>query len=325
MMSDNSYDIIFRGELLPGCVESEVKLRLMQLFKADAEKIDALFSGAAVPLKRNLDQAAAAKYQSVLSKAGLLIAVVNRAVAAPAHQVKIESEPASKSELKRELKPKLKPEPESITSANTEAVRAERLAEQAKRRAERRSSSADTGTPKKLSMSERLAKEEAERKVAAVAAEKARQAEPDNADGLSLAPVGASLLSSREQAVVEPVVVDTSGLSVRESCGELLDASEKVAEVEVVLDLGAFNLAEVGEDLLHSDERHHSEAIDVDTSALELDAVGGDLIRAEEKASIDPVVVDIAGIDLAPAGVALVASKVEQDVVLPDISGLSLE
>ncbi|MBU2886121.1 hypothetical protein KO507_10145 [Gilvimarinus agarilyticus] len=70
-----SFDIVFRGDIVMGHSLEDVKLRLQQLFKADAAKIDALFNGRPVPLKRNLDEATARKYHAVLQKAGAEVSV----------------------------------------------------------------------------------------------------------------------------------------------------------------------------------------------------------------------------------------------------------
>lgn len=69
-MSAPLFDIVFRGDILPGKNLVEVKQRLAQLFKADEAKINQLFSGAAVPLKRNLEKAVADKYVAALNQAG---------------------------------------------------------------------------------------------------------------------------------------------------------------------------------------------------------------------------------------------------------------
>ncbi|WP_111641081.1 hypothetical protein [Marinimicrobium alkaliphilum] len=82
-MSETRYDIVFRGDLVLGQNIVEVKARLQKLFKADAARIDALFSGRPVTLKRNLDQAAAQKYRQVLEQAGIQV------------QVKAQSEPSA--------------------------------------------------------------------------------------------------------------------------------------------------------------------------------------------------------------------------------------
>src|SRR5690606_40568336 len=55
------FDIIFRGDIVIGHQLQDVKARLQQLFKTDAARIDALFTGRPVALKRGLDQATANK------------------------------------------------------------------------------------------------------------------------------------------------------------------------------------------------------------------------------------------------------------------------
>ena len=105
-MSDANFDIIFLGRLQSGHTLAEVKPRLMQLFKVDATKIDAIFSGAAVPLKRNLDPTGAKKYQTVLARAG----------------IKVQIRPSNASA--------------AAAKPDAEGVRNARLVAQAKRRAE---------------------------------------------------------------------------------------------------------------------------------------------------------------------------------------------
>lgn len=74
--SGKTFDIVFRGDIVLGHSLDTVKQRLQQLFKADTAKIDALFIGRPVPLKRNLDEATAKKYQAVLQKAGAEVSLV---------------------------------------------------------------------------------------------------------------------------------------------------------------------------------------------------------------------------------------------------------
>lgn len=69
-MQPETLDVIFRGDIVLGHALDEVKARLQKLFKADAQKIDALFTGRPVILKRNLDPATAEKYRTVLRQAG---------------------------------------------------------------------------------------------------------------------------------------------------------------------------------------------------------------------------------------------------------------
>ncbi|HCS65440.1 MAG TPA: hypothetical protein DIW64_16020 [Cellvibrio sp.] len=74
-MSASEFDIIFRGDIVFGHQLAEVKAKLQQLFKTDAAKVDALFTGRPVPLKRNLDEATANKYRDALIKAGAMVEI----------------------------------------------------------------------------------------------------------------------------------------------------------------------------------------------------------------------------------------------------------
>ena len=75
IMETREFDIIFRGDIVLGHQLQDVKQRLQQLFKVDAAKVDALFTGRPVPLKRGLDEATANKYRDVLFKAGAQVEV----------------------------------------------------------------------------------------------------------------------------------------------------------------------------------------------------------------------------------------------------------
>lgn len=74
-MSGTEFDIIFRGDIVLGHQLGDVKARLQQLFKTDAAKVDVLFTGRPVPLKRNLDELTANKYREMLQKAGAQVDV----------------------------------------------------------------------------------------------------------------------------------------------------------------------------------------------------------------------------------------------------------
>ncbi len=75
-MADERFDLIFRGDIVLGQPLADVKARLQQLFKTDADKIERLFTGRPVAVKRRLDLATAQKYQQVLHKAGAQVEVV---------------------------------------------------------------------------------------------------------------------------------------------------------------------------------------------------------------------------------------------------------
>ncbi len=75
-MTEERFDLIFRGDIVLGQPLATVKARLQQLFKADADKIEQLFTGRPVAVKRRLDRATAQKYQQVLHKAGAQVEMV---------------------------------------------------------------------------------------------------------------------------------------------------------------------------------------------------------------------------------------------------------
>ncbi|WP_043308177.1 DUF805 domain-containing protein [Pseudomonas sp. ML96] len=69
-MTEARYKIVFEGKLMPEMALDTVKDNLARLFKSDQSKIDALFTGSPVALKRDLAEAEADKYLAVLQNAG---------------------------------------------------------------------------------------------------------------------------------------------------------------------------------------------------------------------------------------------------------------
>lgn len=67
---DDRYRMIFRGEVLEGQHPAVVRKRLGQEFAFTEAQLEALFSGRAVVVKRDLDKAAAARYQASFRKVG---------------------------------------------------------------------------------------------------------------------------------------------------------------------------------------------------------------------------------------------------------------
>jgi uncharacterized membrane protein YhaH (DUF805 family) len=69
-MTDTRYKIVFTGELMPAAALDAVKDNLARLFKSERNKIDALFTGNPVALKRDLTADEAEKYIGALQNAG---------------------------------------------------------------------------------------------------------------------------------------------------------------------------------------------------------------------------------------------------------------
>lgn len=70
------FNVIFKGDLVKGASVEQVKNNLAKLFKADPAKLDHLFAGKAVIIKKGLDLAGADKYESVLRRAGAIVELV---------------------------------------------------------------------------------------------------------------------------------------------------------------------------------------------------------------------------------------------------------
>lgn len=69
-MADATYAIVFSGEIVEGFQDISVKAHLAKMLKASPEKIESLFSGKTIVMKRTVDKAEAAKYGSALKKVG---------------------------------------------------------------------------------------------------------------------------------------------------------------------------------------------------------------------------------------------------------------
>ena len=82
-MSDQLFEVAFSGQVSTGANPDEVKARVAKMFKADDAKLAQLFSGKRIVIKKNIDQATAAKYQTALNRAGAECEVNSLGGAAP--------------------------------------------------------------------------------------------------------------------------------------------------------------------------------------------------------------------------------------------------
>lgn len=74
-MSNVIYAIVFKGEIIDGFQPISVKAHMAQLLKADAKKMQVLFSGKQLVIKRTEDKTLAIKYANALKKIGADIKV----------------------------------------------------------------------------------------------------------------------------------------------------------------------------------------------------------------------------------------------------------
>ncbi len=93
-MTEELYNVVFKGELVRSFELATVKNNISQLFKMTGPKLEALFSGKTIILKRNLNFESATKYRVAIKKAGArvdLVSVANTASASAPTQSAPES------------------------------------------------------------------------------------------------------------------------------------------------------------------------------------------------------------------------------------------
>ena len=71
-MSEELFEIAFSGQIVEGADLQSVKQHISQIFKADATRLQQLFSGRRVLIKREADKATVIKYQAAFKKAGAI-------------------------------------------------------------------------------------------------------------------------------------------------------------------------------------------------------------------------------------------------------------
>jgi hypothetical protein len=70
MMSEARFNVVFAGEMVAGADPAKVRENLAAAFRMDISKVEALFSGKRVVVKKDADQATAMKFRAVMKQAG---------------------------------------------------------------------------------------------------------------------------------------------------------------------------------------------------------------------------------------------------------------
>ena len=71
----DTYRLVFRGEVIEGQHPAVVRKRLAMALKLDDERVQSLFTGNPVVIRKSVDQETAAKFQAVFKKAGARLRV----------------------------------------------------------------------------------------------------------------------------------------------------------------------------------------------------------------------------------------------------------
>ncbi len=250
-MSESSFDIIFRGDIVMGHQLVEVKQRLQQLFKTDAAKIDALFTGRPVPLKRNLDEVTANKYRDVLIKAGALVQVV------------------AAGSVNTSPKPVPRPQPSVATATVAPSV----AAPAAKIEPESAPGLASwTLAPAGSDL---------------LGADQRQQIPPVQVDisSLTLREQSGNLVDASEVHHIPEAQVQAPNYSVAEVGADLISADEKLDLPLMEIDVEDWDIAPAGSDLLLASERPQQEPVRVDIGQMQLAPAGSDLGQLKSTAA----------------------------------------
>ena len=260
---EEKFDLVFRAATVKGVDLTVAKRNMGLLFKIDARKVEALFSGKAVVLKRGLSIDAANKYRVAIKKAGALVDVEMQkpTVKGSVGKASFDAVEPSNSSASQTQVPGAIPGTETTVGA-IPGTEGRSLA----------SSLPDRTAPQRV-----------------ISTGSDRIESPD----FDLAPVGANLLRPEELTSVDTVTVDTSALSLRGEGGKLLDDNEYRSFEPLDVDLNMFDLAAPGADVLKPEERKAFETSEFDLSEFSLAAPGGNLAPPKPPAPAPPDVSNI--------------------------------
>lgn len=270
-MSDERYDLVFKGQLAKSVELNTAVRNLAQLFKIDPEKARGLFSGKTTVLRKNLDADTANKYRVAIKKAGAIAELQAIVAEKPVQKPASTTPPKMQGRAvfgARDIEP-------STPVAATRGERPPQVGVSAKDAIE--DESGLTTSPGVFA---------APRPQAALAPV------PD----FGIAPAGEDLLKVSEKRQVPEVNIDTSELSIKENEGNLLHEDEYEEFVPLPIDADAFDIAPVGADVLKPEERKEEVVTEVDTSGLSVGELGQNLAPPKPTAPPPP---DTSGLSLA--------------------------
>ena len=76
-MAEQQFAIVFRGALVDGADAAQVRANFARLFNIDAARVEQMFGGQPVIIKKGLDLLGADKYKAALEKAGAVVEMVD--------------------------------------------------------------------------------------------------------------------------------------------------------------------------------------------------------------------------------------------------------
>lgn len=271
-MSDERFNLVFKGQLAKSVDMNTAVRNLAQLFKIDPAKAKSLFGGQATVLKRDLDMDTANKYRAAIKKAGAIaeLQMVESPKAAPAAAAQ--------------------PAPQKSQGKAVFGARDPVTAQSPSNASPPKSGSQVAPRPPLPTVDE--SGDEFTTSAGVFGAPRPQPANLDVPD-FGVAPAGVDLLKADEKLQVESLQIDTSALSLKESEGNLLNDDEYEEVVPLPVDTEAFDIAPPGADVLKPEERKPEQVTEVDTSGLSLGKLGENLAPPKPTAPPPPDTSDI--------------------------------
>lgn len=281
-MTSVTYAIVFSGDIVEGFQLISVKAHMAKLLKADAAKMQTLFSGKPVVMKRTADKAEAAKYGTALKKVGADVKVRIIKPTEPAQQTASPqaSAPQSVQQSAQQAAPLAK-------APQAKAPQAKRDQSSSQSASQKSDSATDAVTDVNFSLKENDGN-------LFDAAPEAPTVELDLSAFALAENDGSPIIAPSEE--VERLELDLSALSVAENDDTPLSVPEPDVEKVQAPDFGLDELGAVLETIKES-----IDPVDPDTSGMSLAFPGTDLLNDDEKdPGPAPVSPDTSKINLVP-------------------------
>lgn len=248
------FNVVFAGEISGRADPAVVRANVGKLFNASDAILDRLFSGQPVAVKKMVDRATAMKLRALLKQAGADARIV---------QVDEQGRPlqaAAPAEATAAV-PKAPPPP-----SGTMAARVETLAEQHAREEASKPKPNAPPPPADIAVVSTWALYPVGFLLSAPVARPAPLR--PNISGISMSPLGGTILKPEEIKRPAPVKVDISGMSMAPPGTDVLKESERAKVVPVKVDISGMSMAEVGAPL--DEIRDDKPPVQVDISHIKL-------------------------------------------------------
>ncbi len=286
-----NYNLIFQGEIIAGSSLEEVKANVARLFKADAAKTAALFSGKTIIIKRNLDSDSVRKYLAILKKAGAVVKAVKIETQFSPDAVEQKTEPAHTPEPSREATPA--PPSEQLSSSKP-------------------STKLSSGLASLISYNQTVRNDDAE--------------DITEEEGLQLAPLGSYIpnLHNDNETIIIP---DLSHLTMSEAESGSLEEFAQKTEPAALPDISELSMSAANEGSLEEFSVRPEPVSLPDTSMLDI-AELDDIPLSSESTKTAPVPVpDVSQLSMSEAqkGSLEGLEQKTEPAEIPDVSHLSME